>query len=317
MKLFSSFKEYVFPNLFPRYYKDYDTYKDSDGRGILERFIQVLSEYLDVSVVPEIDNAVNLIDLEKTQAIYLNYLWEFFGEIPYAYGVVVGDSEYSEENLNRWLELNKGVFPRANPREVLGYAISLYKIRGTRLFYEVLGRFYGWRVEITELPYGSDPSLEYESVDTISTENIIVQTYADPLGEPGSRLVAQAYDIHENPKATGEDFYGIRMGWGFTNCGQCSTLRFTVFISRSDYKKLVNKDPDGEYFKKVKQLMADIFTRYLPIQVEDLVADVNFFVYPEGYAELIPEDGVDPVIYNTQQAKIWVDDYITNLNQDN
>ena len=40
MKSFKSFKQWVFPNLFPAYYKDYDTYKDKNGKGILERFIE-------------------------------------------------------------------------------------------------------------------------------------------------------------------------------------------------------------------------------------------------------------------------------------
>lgn len=311
MKLFNSFKEYVFRNLFPRYYKDYDTYKDEKGRGILERFIEVLSEYLDVSITPEIDNAIDLIDLEKAQAIYLNYLWEFFGEIPYAYGVVVGEEEFSEKNLQRWLEANSGTFPRANPREVIGYAISLYKIRGTRLFYEVLARFYGWRVLIDELPEGIDPDTYFEEIREADS-HIIVQCYPDRTRPIGDRLIGMYYP--GGTKFT--KWYDDRMGWGFTTCGQCTRLRFQVFIPRGQYKKLMAVDGTGEYFKNIKKLMAGIFQKYLPIQVEDLVPDINFFVYPDGYPELIPQPG-DPINYNTLRAKVWVDDYITNLNDNN
>ena len=58
MKQFK-FKDYVFKHMFPYYYKQYDTYKvlegDDKGKGILERFIDVCSEYLDKEVIPDID----------------------------------------------------------------------------------------------------------------------------------------------------------------------------------------------------------------------------------------------------------------------
>lgn len=315
MRLFKNFKDYVFTQLFPRYFKDNDTYKDRSGKGILERFIDVCSEYLDVSLVPNIDNATDNLDVDKASAIYLNYIWELFGEIPYAYGVVVGDTEYSEENLKRWLEKGKNTFPRANPREVLGYAISLYKIRGTRLFFEVLARFYGWDIKIDEVPYGYDGNYEYEQVGH-SSNHIIVQCYINPNRPIRDRLVAEIFPDRDQGGAHQSPFWDdTRMGWGYTDCGLCSRLRFSIFIDRDDYKYLINKDETGEYFDKVKQLMADIFNRYLPIQVEmlDAKGGKNFFVYPKSNAELIPEDKTDGVNYNTQDTKIWVDDFITNL----
>ena len=39
MKSFKNFKDYVFTHLFPIYYKENDTYKDEEGKGILERFM--------------------------------------------------------------------------------------------------------------------------------------------------------------------------------------------------------------------------------------------------------------------------------------
>ena len=130
MSRFSSFKQYVFSNLFPYYYKDYDTYKDANGKGILERFVEVCSEYFDNEVVPEIDNILDNIDVDICKDLYLNYLWEFLGEIPYS---------------NTY---NNKIYPNPNPRQVLRYAISLFKIRGTALFYEVLGRLYDTPISI-------------------------------------------------------------------------------------------------------------------------------------------------------------------------
>ena len=91
MKSFKSFKDYIFTHLFPYEYKVEDTYKDINGKGILERFIDICSEYFDKEVIPEIDNFTDIIDIDKTPGIFLNYIWEYFGYIPYAYGVLEGD----------------------------------------------------------------------------------------------------------------------------------------------------------------------------------------------------------------------------------
>lgn len=138
------FRDYIFSNLFDHYYKANDTYQDSEGKGIFERFIDVCSGYFDTEVMPDIDNFMECLDVDKANPIFLNYLWEYFGFIPYAYGVLTKGEPYTEENLENWIKEDRG-FPTADYRLVLRYAISLYKIRGTRRFYEILGRFYGVR----------------------------------------------------------------------------------------------------------------------------------------------------------------------------
>lgn len=86
MKSFKSFKQWVFPNLFPAYYKDYDTYKDKNGKGILERFIEVCSNYLDTDIIPDIDNFMDILDVDVTPDIFLNY----FGNILIIYPMLMG-----------------------------------------------------------------------------------------------------------------------------------------------------------------------------------------------------------------------------------
>ena len=41
------FKDYIFKNLLPFYYQHNDTYKDDQGKGILERFMEIGSTYFD------------------------------------------------------------------------------------------------------------------------------------------------------------------------------------------------------------------------------------------------------------------------------
>lgn len=148
----------------PALFKDTDTYKDKDGKGILEKFLEISGEYLEEVITPEIENAVNLIDLEKTPSLYLNYLWEFLGELPFAYSSLIDtdkwelykDNIQSSEDLKRlssqWEIKKTGpiVIPEEKIRDLLKYSITLLKIRGTKKFFEVIFKLYGMKCEITD-----------------------------------------------------------------------------------------------------------------------------------------------------------------------
>lgn len=137
-------------NLLPSYFKEKDTYKDSDNRGILERFLSIMGNYFKDNISPDIDNILDIIDLDfdtsslleddsrkKYEHLFLNQIWEFLGEIPFGYSALYRDDVQS----NPWLE-NMDSIPRAKCRRILKYAISLYKIRGTLDFYNILLSFY-------------------------------------------------------------------------------------------------------------------------------------------------------------------------------
>ena len=112
----------------PDYFRRNDTYKDKNGKGILERFIEVCSNYLDTDIIPDIDNFMDILDVDVTPDIFLNYFWEYFDYIPYAYGVLVKGVPFTKENVASWLNTPDG-FPKADTRSILKYAVSLYKIR--------------------------------------------------------------------------------------------------------------------------------------------------------------------------------------------
>lgn len=125
-----NYKNKLFDMFFTGYHREYDSYKDTNQKGLLERFVEVCGEYLDEEINPLIDNHLSMLDFEKCPEELLVYWWEYFGSIPYAYQVL----NQSEDVVLP--------YPNANTRDVLKYAISLYKIRCTHLFYEVLGKFY-------------------------------------------------------------------------------------------------------------------------------------------------------------------------------
>lgn len=149
-------------DLLPITYKELDTYKNEEGEGILERFLQVCGDYFEDKIVPDINSIENLIDIDTTSPIYLNYIWELLGSIPFAYGVLLDTrlwDTYSKvsDNSEAWLKALETLPPKARPRDILKYAIPLYKIRGTLDFYNTLLGFYGFKCKI------SDPTGDYDN----------------------------------------------------------------------------------------------------------------------------------------------------------
>ena len=146
------YKDKLFGMFFTNYHKEYDSYKDSNQKGLLERFVEVCGEYLDEEVNPLIDNHLKILDFDNCPEEVLVYWWEYFGSIPYAYQVLNQSSEVIEP------------YPNANTRDVLKYAMSLYKIRCTDRFYQVLGKFYNVVFEFIPLNFSelSEPYSKYD-----------------------------------------------------------------------------------------------------------------------------------------------------------
>lgn len=252
MKSFKNFQQYVFTHLFPYYYKVNDTYKDKDGKGILERFIDVCSDYIDTDIIPNIDNFMDILDVDKTPDIFLNYLWEYFGYIPYAYGVLTRGEPYTKENVARWLN-NPSGFPKADTRQVLKYAISLYKIRCTADFYTVLGRFYGVRFEL----------LENGSIDVGENqgdEDLVIATFSDKIAM--------------YPIASGTDTN--KAGYRSSDCLSCEKLKLNVYIPKGMYDLL----EELGRLEEVLHAFGEVIRKYLPIHVIledtdiDLISDM-------------------------------------------
>ena len=133
----------------PFEFKEQDTYK-VDGKGILERFLEICGNYFQEDITKDIDNILDIIDIDKTQQRYLNYLWEFLGALPFARtGEHKGVPNLSDEQI----------------RTILKYSISLLKIRGSRKFFEILFNMYGLTCTITDPTDGEMD--KWEKVDPL------------------------------------------------------------------------------------------------------------------------------------------------------
>lgn len=254
MKSFKSFKQWVFPNLFPAYYKDYDTYKDKNGKGILERFIEVCSNYLDTDITPDIDNFMDILDVDVTPDIFLNYFWEYFDYIPYAYGVLVKGVPFTKENVASWLNTPDG-FPKADTRSILKYAVSLYKIRCTQDFYTILGRFYGVRFELEEIlfedGYSNKPSNK-------------------PSNNPGInyRLIGAVFEDVVSTYSGENEYYGDWKGlYPYGDCTSCTTIKANIYIPKGMY------DAIQDNIDNVKNAFVNLLNKYIPVNVKPFTKD--------------------------------------------
>lgn len=157
-----SFKALI--DLLPGYFKQMDTYKDSNEKGILERFLELIGESIEddsdrnSSLLPNIDNFLNILDVDTTRSGLLDYIYEFLGSPPQEYTTPDTEGEYLhnppfyvwylEYNVRLESYTKLGYKPEnsqrvtkyysAIDRRLIRYAISLYKIRGTEQFYRVL-----------------------------------------------------------------------------------------------------------------------------------------------------------------------------------
>lgn len=141
------YKDNIFGFFANKYIREEDTYKDANGKGLIQRFVEVCGEYLDDYVNPELDNFLDIINPNVTDDYFINLLWEYFGFIPYAYGIIQNSKYYDKVEISQALN-RKNL--NVDYRNLLRYAISLYKIRCTPTFYTILGRFYGLEITMTE-----------------------------------------------------------------------------------------------------------------------------------------------------------------------
>lgn len=88
-------------NQLPFYFKEADTYKNSNGEGLLERYLQIFGKYLEDDLKPSIesmreyisvdvfsdnDNSNDMAEISQSlRGVFrCDYFWDFLGQMPYA-----------------------------------------------------------------------------------------------------------------------------------------------------------------------------------------------------------------------------------------
>lgn len=157
-------------DLFPSYFKENDSYK-VDGKGLLQRFLDICGNYFQQYPLADLDSFLENLDVNKTNIIFIQNFWKFFGELPFAQGPIIDGKIFTDaftgfnfdEALNQALRSQTpftGGDANLNYRKLIQYSISLFKIRGTRQFFDIMFRLYGVTVFIgtptNEDPFESD-----------------------------------------------------------------------------------------------------------------------------------------------------------------
>ena len=83
-------------DLLPYYFKENDTYKDSNGKGILERFLEICGSYFEDQVVDNTAQILENLDVDKCPDYLLQYFWEWFGCIPFAEGEFIDPNKWAQ-----------------------------------------------------------------------------------------------------------------------------------------------------------------------------------------------------------------------------
>lgn len=316
-------------DMLPYYYKGADTYKNKEGKGIFERYLEIFGNYFEDQIVEDTSTLQDILDIDSCDELYLNHLWEFLGQMPFAQGPLIDIDKwkvyfdgfkFKEENAADYPgKLMKTfqdsfVFTNPNPdyagkdpntfeevkswreacivptnssenfnpdnemvRALIKYSISLFKIRGTSTFFEILFRIYGLNCEIS-LPkieiFNDDP----DNVDYAGKDNdyagIGSQTHGDSQDYAG---IGQGMYIsrYGNSKLDTENskFDGYTLD-RYTTCSKCVTV--PVKITGHSYT-----DVNGKGFESFRVACENIFDRFLPINVK---AEINYgFTIPQTY----------------------------------
>ena len=120
------FVPYLF-DLLPFYFKSQDSYKDSNGKGLLERYLSIFGAHIAEEIIPEIRCYLDILDSSICDSRFLIPLSKSLGSPP---DIFQSEAEY---------------------RNLLTYIVSVYKIKGTKESYELFFSILGFNVDINEI----------------------------------------------------------------------------------------------------------------------------------------------------------------------
>ena len=149
---FLGFKNF-FKNQLTVYQRENDSYKDSNGEGIFERYMALFGESFDNEQASQIENYLDIIDASVCDEKFLTHISDVLGNPP---DVFLNVDQY---------------------RNLLLYITNVYKVKGTSRGYLLFFYILGFDIEIEEIepyvrPLKYDNGDEYDSADEFDTEEI-------------------------------------------------------------------------------------------------------------------------------------------------
>ena len=212
-------------NYLPYYYKEADSYKDNDGKGILEKFLEICGNYFLKRIKEPVDNTlVKLLKVhEDADYYYLNLIWHWFGEFPF-----INITQPSPLNLYG-----------DQKTDILRYIISLYKIRGTEKFFQI----------IFKLWYNEENDIKLVSIKQISPDWL--KDFRDgtiPRTNVPSKIIWPYYDMSTFD--------------GDINLDEQQILSFNGIV---EFNVTINENLGD--MKKIWKFLKNFIYRFLPFNV--------------------------------------------------
>jgi len=148
-----SFSDWFFSKL-PFIYKENDTYVDSNGEGLLERYLEIFGLEIDDGLQSQIDDYLDIVDPILCEPQYLRHISYTLGTPP---DFFQNEAQY---------------------RVLLATIISIYKIKGTLKALQALTGLFGFTVSI--LPISPD-CVRYDTGIKVMYDNgLIYDTCCTP-----------------------------------------------------------------------------------------------------------------------------------------
>lgn len=259
-------------DLLPYYFKEQDTYK-VNGKGLLERYLDIFGAYFDNIVINDISTLDDIIDIDNTPELYLGYLWEFLGSMPYANPKAIDlkkwkqyfngfDSDSTIESLSRlWVYRKDSDGDHYNlninqVRALVKYSVALFSIRGTKKFFEILLRLYGFDVEISNgSTYPKTISVDNDDADYWGSNTDYWGSDDDYAGSIDSLFEVKT-------EATKLDSEWLNLDEDtIDNHSNCTSIVNVNFKLKSNY---VYNTSSNE-FKRLQDRMFNLINLFLPI----------------------------------------------------
>lgn len=228
-------------DFFPYYFKENDSYK-VDGKGLLERFLNICGDYFQQYPLADIDSFLENLDVNKTNIIFVNNFWKFFGELPFAQGPIIDPEIFTKTftgfNFDEAIEaatLSNEAYTgnsTVDYRSLIKYSVSLFKIRGTQQFFDIMFRLYGMNVAI-EIPSGEDP-FQRDHISKFDVEGI-------------------DYD-----KATFDNYY---------RCQNCSEVTFNITLPSKLVADLRKQSIILHYINQISSFI----NRFVPFYINPII----------------------------------------------
>ena len=133
------FRTWLFEQL-PDYFHSEDTYKDQNGKGIFQRYLEALGEEYDEELVDKLENFLNILDPISTDEKFLPHIAYTKGNAP--------DLGFDNQTY----------------RAYLNNLVSIYQIKGTRESYVLLFRLLGYNLTLLLTFFQEDVRYDEEIV---------------------------------------------------------------------------------------------------------------------------------------------------------